>query len=561
MDADDTSVAWSGIAQVELNSTCVERNKAEIDSTVTLFNGRGTATYKAIESSCKEDRIWASVKINNESLDASTDVFQIEHSPAGFIEFEDSSEDKISLKGASAAGLKETATLKFLIKNKDGKAVSAGETINFSAVNALGGFKINKESALTNNEGIVEVQVTSGTVPYTAIVRAELEADPNVFAHGKIPVTTGVVTQDRFILSLSDYNPLAWNNHLAEVTVNVSAADRMGNLADGTVVYFTTKLGQIEDECVISDGKCSVTWRSGGSQPIFFDESRQGTLCEADSLKAFEQGVIRPVDCGAAGVRWGDRYGRNVITAYTAGEESFRDDNGNNIFDLDGASTERYVSLTPEVFRDDNVTGKYENLADEYHEISELNPANTGKFHGVGCSEAAIADGHCETLTHVRRSVEMTLSTEEFVGRVFGSEPNFNTIDWNYSAPIGSMMTGAGTPPSIEAAGIPYTASTIYVAMHDAHGASPGSGSSISIDEGDRELITTTCGTVKSTQTEVYICEAKFKAMKLVDVLDGNGDPTGDKALENQDPDPVRITLTNGIDTQEIVLGVDTTGL
>src|SRR5699024_1983248 len=167
----------------------------------------------------------ASVKINNESLDAFTDVFQIEHSPAGFIEFEDSSEDKISLKGASAAGLKETATLKFLIRNKDGRAVSAGETINFSAVNALGGFKINKKSALTNNEGIVEVQVTSGTVPYTAIVRAELEADPNVFAHGKIPVTTGVVTQDRFILSLSDYNPLAWDNHLAEVTVNVSAAD------------------------------------------------------------------------------------------------------------------------------------------------------------------------------------------------------------------------------------------------------------------------------------------------------------------------------------------------
>lgn len=555
--ADDTSAAWPGIVKVELGSICADNGTAQLDDSVTLINGRGIAIYKVVETACKQDQIWAKIVIEDKELNAFTEIFGVEHSPAGFIEFEGSEHEKISLKGASAAGLNETTTLTFLVRNRSGQTVSAGERVNFSAVNALGGFKVNIQSALTNNDGIVEVQVSSGTVPYTATVRAELDGDSSVFAHGKLPVTTGVVTQDRFILSLSDHNPLAWDKHLAEVTVNVSAADRMGNLADGTIVYFTTKLGQIRPECVISDGKCSVTWISGGSQTMFFDENRQGTSCEADSSKAFDQGVIKPEDCVTTGVRWKDRYGRNVITAYTAGEESFRDDGGNNVFD----STARYISLTPEVFRDDNVTGKYEALADEFHVIPGLNTANTGRFHGVGCSEAAIAEGHCETLTHVRRSVLMTLSTNEFVGRVFGSEPNLNTIDWNYDAPIGSMMTGVGTPPSIETEGIPYTDSTIYIAMHDAHGAAPGSGSSVSIDEGGRELITTTCGVVKPTQTEVYICEARFKAMELVDVVDANGDPTGDKALANQDPDFVKITLANDVETKEIVLGVDTAGL
>src|SRR5699024_1643499 len=106
--------------------------------------------------------------------------------------------------------------------------------------NPLGGFKVDTLSAVTNNDGRVEVKVVSGHMPYSAVVKATLDDDATVFGYGDIKVSTGVVTQDRFRLSLSEFNIAAWNHTETTVDVTVSAADRMGNHSDGTIVYFTT---------------------------------------------------------------------------------------------------------------------------------------------------------------------------------------------------------------------------------------------------------------------------------------------------------------------------------
>ena len=115
-----------------------------------------------------------------------------------------------------------------------------------------------------------------------------------------------------------------------EVNVTARLADHFNNPApDGTAVYFTTEGGAVDPSCTTTNGSCSVTWRSQNPR-------------SAD--------------------------GRITILAYSLGEESFLDTNGNGVADsgacaattiqggVDALLCGEYVD-TPEAFRDDNENG------------------------------------------------------------------------------------------------------------------------------------------------------------------------------------------------------------
>src|SRR5699024_2773238 len=99
--------------------------------------------------------------------------------------------------------------------------------------------------------------------------------------------------------------PLAWDTAGKTVQITAFGADRRGSPADGTKVFFNSKLGNVNPpECTITNGSCSVTWTSHGYQPFRFDGNRKGSNCLSNTIEAYDKGVLRAIDCLANSARW-----------------------------------------------------------------------------------------------------------------------------------------------------------------------------------------------------------------------------------------------------------------
>jgi hypothetical protein len=131
----------------------------------------------------------------------------------------------------------------------------------------------------------------------------EVHIDPNA---GGVATNSGVVAQKNLSVLLSDINPtvidLATGIFMkTDVEVTAYIGDRNNQqLTDTHTINFASEYGLIEPSCDTDEtGSCSVTWSA----------------------------IARPVAGG------GGSDGTATIVAYTAGEESFTDSNGNGIFD------------------------------------------------------------------------------------------------------------------------------------------------------------------------------------------------------------------------------------
>ncbi|MET0044774.1 MAG: hypothetical protein ABW100_14800, partial [Candidatus Thiodiazotropha sp. 6PLUC3] len=106
--------------------------------------------------------------------------------------------------------------------------------------------------------------------------------------------------------------------------LTVHAADHFNNpVPDGTAVYFTTEGGQIQSQCEILDGACSVNWTSSNPR---------------------------------------SSEGRITILASMLGEESFIDANGNGVLDFGDTA----FANIPEAFRDDDENGVRDPVLEEF---------------------------------------------------------------------------------------------------------------------------------------------------------------------------------------------------
>jgi len=178
----------------------------------------------------------------------------------------------------------------------------------------------------------------------------------------------GAVSQKNFSILASDTQPLIIDPTTniftkTDVTMTVYIGDRKNQtLTNKQTVYFRTEYGTIEPSCVTEAGSCSVTWSA----------------------------IKRPVTGGPGDDK------RVTIVAYTTGEESFTDTNGNAVFD-DGDIFSTSDDLV-EPYVDANENGIYDFGEDIINVVNgndltgknDVHDIADGFFNGAGCTHSSL---------------------------------------------------------------------------------------------------------------------------------------------------------------------------
>lgn len=289
---------------VNFSSGCAASGKATLVSSALTVGGVATATYT--DKGCSgTDTITASAQGISKS--GSLDVASPK---AANLQYVSSSPATIYLKGT---GLVEVSTVTFKVVDQSGAAVS-GQTVLFDLDTRTGGILLDGSSGSVTktsaSDGSVSVTVTAGTNPTPVFVKAVATlADKSTLTSqsNKLTITTGLPSQDFFSLSVGAYNIEGWEYDGTTTSVSIIASDRLGNpVPDGTVINFISEGAQLSpSSCVTSSGTCSVSFVSSEKRPRS-DSEPTGKVTK----------------------------GRVSILAYSLGEESFIDTNGNNVYDL-----------------------------------------------------------------------------------------------------------------------------------------------------------------------------------------------------------------------------------
>jgi hypothetical protein len=358
--ADSEGNLYQEEATVSFNTDCFSTGLASIDTPVDSVGGVVTATYVA-EGCSGADTVRATVTINSETTTA-TGTINVQPAEIGSLEFVSAEPSLIGLRGV---GLTEVSRVSFRVLDQNGNAVPQ-QTVNFSLSTDVGGANIpdGAETAVSDSNGLVGTDVKSGTIPTAVRVTASLESNPLISSQSDgLVISTGISDQNSMSIAAETFNPEAWGYNGVEVAITIHAADHFNNpVPDGASVYFTTEGGQIQSQCQIENGSCSVNWTSANPRPQEDD-----------------------VPDGMAG--------RVTILATMLGEESFIDANGNGVLD-DGDPA--YANI-PEAFRDDNEDGEKHTTYEEFVDFN-TNGVYDGAdsdpdYNGVLCCDTqAVAD-------------------------------------------------------------------------------------------------------------------------------------------------------------------------
>lgn len=431
---DDNGTPFNQPVDVNFSSTCATKvpAQAEISSPVSSSNGVATSTYLA-KGCVGEDQINVTANAGGISLSAAG-IINVLPSEVGSIAFVSAEPENIGILGTGGI---ESSVVKFRVLDKNSNPVS-NQNVLFALNTQIGGVELKPTEATTNNEGIVQTVVTTGTVATSVRVTATVDNDvvPAITSQSKqLIISTGIPDQDSFSLSAEILNPEGWDVEGTPVKVTARMADAFNNpVPDGTTVSFTTEGGAIEDACQTVNGACSVTWVSQSPRPegqTLFDGS--GTM-----LGNPESELVYDSALGIYGNFYGQNYGgRATVTATAIGEESFPDLNGNGRFDAD--EYDAFVGTPPYSGKD--VSGEWYDLNDAFNDYNEdglFNPQQAGGqtggeleelidfnsnglfdlkdglYNGVLCStpvHAGCADGISNSKSvFVRRSLTLVMS-------------------------------------------------------------------------------------------------------------------------------------------------------
>ena len=349
---------YTSPATITFSSPCAAQGLASLGQPVTTSTGIVSATYTA--TGCPgSDVITATTTVSGAALSASATV-TVATSAIGSIVFESASPKNIALKGTGDSSRPEASTVIFRVLDATG-GPRANATVTFSLNTTVGGLAINPMTAQSGTDGRVQTVVTAGTVTTSVRVTATVTSiTPNIATQSsQLTVTTGIPDQDSFSLAVKCQNVEAWNLDGVQVAVTARLADRFNNpVPDNTAVTLTTEGGNIIPQCLTStivganaeSGFCTVNWTSANP---------------------------RPSD------------GRSTLLATAIGEESFRDANGNGVFD----NGETFTDLG-ERFLDLNENGTYDagEPIYDFNNNGIRDPAD-GIFNGVLCADTT---GRCD---------------------------------------------------------------------------------------------------------------------------------------------------------------------
>ncbi len=421
---DDQGALFTEPVEVNFASGCTSLSTptATLSSPITTSNGIATSTYLA-KGCVGDDPINVTANAGGINLSAATSV-NILPADVGSIEFVSATPENISILGTGSQGGSETSVVIFRVLDTDSNPVN-NQLVNFELNTNVGGISISPASATTDNNGLVQTVINSGTVATSVRVKATIDgSNPQISSQSSLlVVSTGIPDQDSFSLSADILNPEAWSVEGTEVQVTARMADAFNNpVPDGTAVSFTTEGGSIDPSCVTQNGACTVIWRSQNPRP-------------EGHILGDENNLIHPSEVSnSMGQKWG---GRATILATAIGEESFPDLNGNARFDAAemAAFSGTNISGRPydlkEAFVDHNEDGFYnpdatENASapadpndsgsGELEEFADFNvdgqfSQNDNKYNGVLCSLPA-HDGcaSAQKSLNVRGSLTLVMS-------------------------------------------------------------------------------------------------------------------------------------------------------
>lgn len=306
-------VAPSSPMTVQFTSGCVSTGKASLPATATTVNGQASATYT--DKGCGQiDTIVATIgavqrtqQITVAAPSASNIQFVSTNPASGLL----------VLKGTGGQGYSETATVVFKVTDSSGSPMPQ-QSVVMGLTTTLGGITIDGGTAsvtkLTGQDGTVSVSVQSGTAPTSVWVTAALGSNPAIATQSnRLIISTGRPSQDFFSLAASTFNIEGALIDGTSTTLTVHASDRLGNIVpDGTAINFIAEGGQIvsisgtaTSTCMTSGGTCSVKLVSAEYRPQ--NDSEPSGKVTKD---------------------------RVTVMAYTLGEESFLDSNGDNYYQL-----------------------------------------------------------------------------------------------------------------------------------------------------------------------------------------------------------------------------------
>ncbi|MES9994432.1 MAG: hypothetical protein ABW098_20975 [Candidatus Thiodiazotropha sp.] len=406
--ADSTGNLYQDPASVSFNTDCFSTGLASIDTPVESVGGVVTAAYVA-QGCSGTDNVRATVTVNGETTTA-TGTITVQPAEVGSLEFVSAEPSLIGLRGV---GLTEVSRVSFRVLDQNGNPVPQ-QTVNFSLSTDVGGANIpaGAETAVSDSNGLVGTDVKSGTIPTAVRVTASLASNPLISTQSDgLIISTGVSDQNSMTLGPETFNPETWAYNGVVVPITVHAADHFNNpVPDGASVYFTTEGGQIQSQCQIENGTCSVNWTSANPRP---DEN------DIPNSMA----------------------GRLTILATMLGEESFIDANGNGVLD---AGDPAYANI-PEAFRDDNEDGVKDPTYEEFVDFNTngiYDDADSDPdYNGVLCCDAAAV-----------AIAEAAVAAGEDPGVCFGVTPTTSPVcssEKNISVRQQTVMIMAESYPSI----------------------------------------------------------------------------------------------------------------
>lgn len=431
---DDQGALFTEPVDVNFSSSCssLSTPTAEISSPITTSNGVATSTYLA-KGCVGDDPINVTANAGGINLSATASV-NVLPADVGSIEFISSVPEDISILGTGSLGGSESSVVKFRVLDSNANPVN-NQVVNFALNTDVGGIQLIPASATTNNEGIVQTVINSGTVATSVRVQATIDgSDPIIYSQSSVlVVSTGIPDQDSFSLSATILNPEGWNRDGTTVEVTARLADAFNNpVPDGTAVSFTTEGGSIEPSCVTTNGACTVTWTSQYPRPEGHVLAHN-TNDEYNFFTNMPDIVHPPEQFNTLGQKYG---GRATILATAIGEESFPDLNGNGRFDASEATAFAGTDVSgrpydlKEAFVDHNEDGFYNPDATD-NALSPIDPngansgeleefldfnndgvftANDGLYNGVLCSIPTHAGCSDDKSLNVRAQLVLVMS-------------------------------------------------------------------------------------------------------------------------------------------------------
>ncbi len=396
---------------VTFTSPCITSGIATVDPNPAIAaNGAATTTYVA--SGCSgDDQITARAVIGGTNQTAQGTI-NVLPSSLGSIEFVSASPTNIGLRGS---GGQVTSTVQFLVRNSVGGAIP-GQTVTFSLNTEVGGITLEPASGVTNAQGIAQTVVRAGTVS-TAVRVTATAVQNGVTATSQselLSITTGVPDQDSYSLSAECFNLEGLNRDGVSTQITLRGADRYNNpVPDGTAVNLTTEGGSVVGSCSTTGGVCSVAWTSQNPRPLAYNNCVVGGAENTDA------------NCAIGGLRGASRAGRSTVLAFSVGEESFSDADGDGLFDGSegfGDLPEAFLDLDEDGVRDD---ASHNEVFFDFNSAPNTQGAfdlADGQYNGLLCDNGNPDNVQCpdpQTL-HVRDSLTIIMS---------GSSPAFDVAN------------------------------------------------------------------------------------------------------------------------------------